>query len=301
MKFIFYDKANMGGVYKITNISNGRIYIGSTSRFRTRAQSHSNNLVANRHLNKFLQNDFNKCGNDAFIFEVVEVVEGTKKDRLDKEQIYIDRFYDGQKNCYNLVREAKDNRGGTRNKKQIDPLTDGRCKPFSEERKAKHTEKLKEVWADPELKEISRQNSLKRWEGHSANIVVSHKETGEKVLISGSVKQFCLERGLSYKAFNQLVKGKIKSSGGWYLGEEKPVYVDRHGEKRKPLTPEQRNKHSSGKYAGIKLVNADGNELVIATNVKEQCRELGMHYTTLLKVLKGICKTVNGYRKTCDM
>jgi group I intron endonuclease len=220
MKFIFFDKANFGGVYKLTNIQNGRIYIGSTSRFKDRARAHSNDLIANRHLNKFMQNDFNKCGTDAFLFEVIEVVEGNKEQRLAKEQVYIDRFYDNQKNCYNLAKEAKDTRGGTRNKKQIDPLTDGRCKPFSEERLEKHSKKLKETWQDPELKDLGKQNAMKRWNKHSANIKVRNIQTGEEVLITGSIRQWCKDVGVSYKAFHQLVKGKLNKSGGWALAIE---------------------------------------------------------------------------------
>lgn len=295
MKFIFFDKGNEGGVYKIININNSRIYIGSTSRFKTRAYSHSNNLEANRHLNKFMQNDFNKSGTDSFLFEVLEVVIGGKKERLEREQFYIDQWYDNQKNCYNLAKEAQDTRGGTRNKKQIDPQTDGRCKPFSEERLLKHTTKLKETWQDPELKEVSRKNGFKKWNNHSANITVTNKITGEKVIITGSVRQFCLERNLSYKAFNQLVKGKIKSSGGWFMGEVEPEYNSQKGEVRKPLSKEHRDKISGGKYVGIKLINDQGMELILGVNIKNQCRELNICYSTLLKVLNGTCKNVSGY------
>lgn len=218
MKFIFNDKANLAGVYKITNIQNGRIYIGSTSRFKTRAYSHNNDLIAKRHLNKFLQNDYNKCGSENFIFEVVEVVFGNRNERIEREQYFINQFYDEQKNCYNLVREARDNRGGTRNKKQFDPLTDGRCKPKTEEQLKKLSESLTQTWQQPEYRELSRQNAYEnRWKNHSANITVTNKKTGEKVVINGSVRQFCIDRNISYKAFNQLINGKIKSSGGWKL------------------------------------------------------------------------------------
>jgi len=297
MQIHYRNQSEFGGVYKITNILNGRVYIGSTSCFRKRAASHKCNLEANRHLNKFMQNDFNKSGTESFLFEVLEVVAGDKQERLDREQFYIDQWYDNQKNCYNLVKQARDTRSGTRNKKQIDPLTDNRCKPFSEERLAKHTAKLKDTWQDPKLKEGSRQNAIKQWSNQSVNnITVTNRVTGEKVIITGSVRQFCLERGISYKAFHQLVKGKLKSSGGWYMGEDEPVYIDQTGGKREPLSKEHRAKIAGGKFAGRKLVRDDGEELLLGSNIKEQCRELGLPYTTLLKVLSGRCKQVCGYR-----
>lgn len=296
MQIHYRNKSENGGIYKIINIQNGRVYIGSTSCFRKRLNNHRCNLETDRHLNKFMQNDFNKCGTDTFLFEVLEVVIGDKQDRLLREQFYIDQFYDDQKNCYNLVREARDNRGGTRNNKQIDPLTDGRCKPFSEERSSKHSEKLKEIWQQPEYRELSRQNAHKQWQEQSQNnITVTNKETGEKVIINGSVRQFCLERGLSYKAFHQLIKGKLKSSGGWFIGEEEPEYLSQKGQVRKPLSEEHRAKISGGKYTGQLLVNDKGQEIVLSSNVKQQCRDLGLPYSTLIKVLKGKCHSVYGY------
>lgn len=220
MQIHYRNQSEFGGVYKITNILNGRVYIGSTSCFRKRAASHKCNLEANRHLNKFMQNDFNKSGTESFLFEVLEVVAGDKQERLDREQFYIDQWYDNQKTCYNLAKEAKDTRSGTRNKKEIDPLTDGRCQSYSEERLTKHTEKMKEVWRTPELKELGKQNAMKRWDKHSANLKVRNIKTNEEVLITGSIRQWCKDVGVSYKAFHQLVKGKLKSSGGWALIRE---------------------------------------------------------------------------------
>jgi group I intron endonuclease len=220
MKLIFHDKGNEGGIYKIINLQNGRIYIGSTYRFKDRARGHKTELEAGRHLNKFLQNDYNKCGSEAFLFEVIETVMGDRKTRVEREQFHIDQWYDNQKNCYNLVPYAMDSRGGSRNKKQIDPLTDGRCKPFSEDRLAKHAEKAKLVWQDPELKDLGKQNAMKRWNKHSANIKVRNIQTGEEVLITGSIRQWCKDVGVSYKAFHQLVKGKLNKSGGWALAIE---------------------------------------------------------------------------------
>jgi hypothetical protein len=65
----------------------------------------------NKHGNRFLQANFNKClaeqGNDDFlVFEITEVVVGEKQDRLDKEQIYLNKFFDQGIQCYNLTKEA---------------------------------------------------------------------------------------------------------------------------------------------------------------------------------------------------
>lgn len=218
MKFLFQDKANEAGIYRIMNLTNGRVYIGSTYRFKHRAKGHHNDLLVGRHLNTFLQNDFNKCGSDALVFEVIEVVQGDKAARLQREQHFLDQFYDDQKQCYNLVPKAMDSRGGTRNKGVVDRTTDGRCKTPSQEVLIKRSEGLKKAFQDPELRaECSRRAKEVRWKGHSVNLVVVHKATGESVTIQGSLRQWCADRNLSYKAFHQLTQGKIKSSGGWTL------------------------------------------------------------------------------------
>jgi group I intron endonuclease len=297
MLFIFHEKANMAGVYKIVNLLNGRIYIGSTYRFKSRAHGHKTKLGFNQHENQFLQHDFNKCGTDAFLFEVLEVINGNKEARTDREQYFIDQFYDNQKNCYNLVPYAVDNRGGTHNKEEVDPSTDKRCQPHTTEHKNKISITGKETWQDPVLKEQASRFANKRWSNTEfQQYTFTNSITGETITTDCCLRQWCQERHYSYTAFNQLVHGKIKSSAGWYVGVIPPTYIDRKGEKHKPLSQEHRNKIANNKYTGIVLVNDKGEELVIACNVKEQAAQLNISYTTLLKVLKGICKSVNGWK-----
>lgn len=106
MKKVYKGHANKSGVYKIVNTTNGRIYIGSCKLFKVRAREHLKALSENRHSNKFLQNDFNKCGEIAFEFHVIEVVGSGQKNRLLVEQQYIDQHYDKQKQCYNIARQT---------------------------------------------------------------------------------------------------------------------------------------------------------------------------------------------------
>ncbi len=59
-----------------------------------------------------MQNDFNKClkeqnNHDFMIFEVLEVIHGNNKAlRKDREQVYIDQYYDNKQQCYNLQKFA---------------------------------------------------------------------------------------------------------------------------------------------------------------------------------------------------
>jgi len=60
------------GIYCIKNIINNKVYIGSSVNLNGREYKHFWMLKKNKHDNQFLQNSFNKYGENSFVFEVVE-------------------------------------------------------------------------------------------------------------------------------------------------------------------------------------------------------------------------------------
>ncbi len=68
------DIPTTSGIYKITCTVNKKIYIGSAVNLCRRRNDHFNNLQKNKHGNPKLQNAWNKYGEDAFTFEVLEYV-----------------------------------------------------------------------------------------------------------------------------------------------------------------------------------------------------------------------------------
>lgn len=95
---------NMMGVYKITNIQNGKFYIGSAVNFERRAYMHRNRLSAGQHRNAHLQNAWNKYGSAAFRFELVETVED-KSQLTAIEQKWIDNL-NASNDGYNICKVA---------------------------------------------------------------------------------------------------------------------------------------------------------------------------------------------------
>lgn len=78
-------------VYRILNVIDNKVYIGSTIDSERRKLQHFNQLEKGIHYNKYLQNAYDKYGKDAFIFEVIE--HDLKEDELIKrEQHYIRLF-----------------------------------------------------------------------------------------------------------------------------------------------------------------------------------------------------------------
>lgn len=89
------------GIYSIKNTLNGNIYIGSTFKFQERWATHLSNLRAKRHVNKYLQNSFNKYGEALFTFHVLEEVYDSEK-LLEREQYWMDFLNPS----YNICKEA---------------------------------------------------------------------------------------------------------------------------------------------------------------------------------------------------
>jgi hypothetical protein len=66
---------NSWGVYRITNVGTGKLYIGSSGELAIRIAWHHYRLFLGRHPNKSLQKDWNNSGHTTFRFSVIEVLD----------------------------------------------------------------------------------------------------------------------------------------------------------------------------------------------------------------------------------
>lgn len=83
--------ANVVGIYAIRNMVDGRIYVGSSTRFLgIRFSEHRKLLRGNRHHSIFLQRSWNKHGEPSFVFELIEIVTDPSA-LLPREQFWIDK------------------------------------------------------------------------------------------------------------------------------------------------------------------------------------------------------------------
>lgn len=92
----------MIGIYKITNIINGKTYIGQSVNIEKRFKTHKTNAFnkKNKEYNKLLYRAFRKYGIENFIFEIIE--ECPKEMLNEKESHYI-KLYNSNINGYNLT------------------------------------------------------------------------------------------------------------------------------------------------------------------------------------------------------
>ena len=82
------------GIYKILNLANGKIYVGSAFNLKKRESEHFHTLRNGTHHNYHLQKSFNKYGEKNFEFNIIEQI-FDKSLILQREQYWID-FY----KCY---------------------------------------------------------------------------------------------------------------------------------------------------------------------------------------------------------
>lgn len=76
------------GIYKIRNLQNNKIYIGSSNNIKRRWQKHKALLRYGKHPNSHLQSSWNKYGESLFEFSIVELC--GVENLLNREQYYID-------------------------------------------------------------------------------------------------------------------------------------------------------------------------------------------------------------------
>ena len=85
------------GIYEILNPVNGKRYVGSAMNFQHRWTAHLSALRCGRHHNPHLQHAFDKYGEDALVFSVLE--EAQEEPLLEREQHYMDML----KSEYNIA------------------------------------------------------------------------------------------------------------------------------------------------------------------------------------------------------
>jgi group I intron endonuclease len=100
----------MAVIYRITNMANGKYYIGSAESFARREWQHKYDLKRGVHKNPRLQAAWNKYGEEMFVFEVLEEIpEGGNQ--LQVEDGYLKKCV-GQPDCYNINPSAELSRLG---------------------------------------------------------------------------------------------------------------------------------------------------------------------------------------------
>ena len=208
MKFINQEKyKDSYGIYGIINKINGKVYVGQTGeRFLRRYWHHQWKLRDGSHDNTYLQNAWNKYGEDNFNYVVLEVVEDSSL--LDELEIkYID-YYKKNNSSYNMLLGG----GGRRGFK----MSENTKKLIAEKNRqhmlgTKHSEEAK--------KKMSKTRSG-RHINRSTDILNQEIVRNIKLLLIGgkSASEVSKELGVNYSLINNLISNntwKTVVVDGW--------------------------------------------------------------------------------------
>ena len=187
------------GIYKITCLTTGKFYIGSSQELTRRKIHHYNRLRANKHGNPHLQNSFNLYGEHDIIFAILEYCDTDKL--LIKEQFYIDQNK-GKGILFNVAEIAG---ASMRNKRHarstINKMKKSHTRPWlgkhlSDEHKTKISEKriqyIKEhgirKLTDDQVREVRKLKEL----GIGDRTVAKKMNISRKIVL-------CIRKGITYK------------------------------------------------------------------------------------------------------
>lgn len=165
------------GIYSITNIVTGDMYIGQTKvSFESRWREHIGSLKRGTHDNNYLQRSWVKYGEEGFKFEAIHLCD--ELDILDDLEIYYIKKYDTYMNGYNLTPGGNNYLPST---KQQDHET--RIKRL---RNAKQASREKSDYTETQ---IARVKQLLVDEDYCNNLEKIEKITGVKLNIIYSVRK----------------------------------------------------------------------------------------------------------------
>jgi group I intron endonuclease len=229
----------IAGIYEIRNVVNGKRYIGSAVNIRTRWMDHKKLLRRGNHHCKHLQNSWNKHGEKAFLFTILERVD-KKENLIPLEQEYIDTLMPE----YNTAKKAGSTLGvpclestkravGEASRKRI--ITD-------EYRQKMSSVKKGVPFTDEHKRNIS--------EGRRAYLAAGNKNGNER-----TVQQYTLDgifvrefesvtlaeqaTGLKGTHISRCARGKRGATGGFiwkYADGSSPEYISRADLQKKSVS-----------------------------------------------------------------
>jgi group I intron endonuclease len=241
----------VSGVYQWLCIPTGKVYVGSTQNLQKRRSHHLFELRQNRHSNTYLQHAWDKYGESAFLFSVLELCPIERL--IEREQYWIDATRCNQR-AYGFNRRivAESDRGLKRGGQALENIRQANKR---QDHSHLHT---------PEAREKARQAAAKRrgvaiTDDHKAKLSkakigtkrnpesVAHfgatirrqfasltpEERARRVAPKGmervfiltdpegnehrilNLSAFCAERGFDRAAFTRIMMGKKKNYKGW--------------------------------------------------------------------------------------
>jgi group I intron endonuclease len=244
----------VSGIYRITCTTTGKFYIGSAVNLYKRQDTHSYYLHRNAHHNPKLQASWNKYGEAAFIFEIVELVLIPEL-LTAREQYWLDTLKPFGIRGFNIARIAGSSRGVKRSAET--------CKKIGDAHRGRKP--------SPEAREKNRQAQIGKH---------SEYNRGKKASPETRAKMSATRRGRP--AHNRGTKHtpeaieKIRLAG---LGHT-------HSAESRAKMSDAGKVRQAGKRKTLIVTSPEGIEYTIV-GIRAFCRDHHLDRSTLIRVAKG--------------
>lgn len=182
------------GIYRIKNLVNNKVYVGSSKSIIGRFYTHKNLLSKNKHFNKHLQFSYNKYGLKSFSFDILEVIEINDNNLInEREEFYIQLYKSNDKKFgYNCRIKCTTNAGRK--------LTD------------EHIKKLK----ISHLGKKQSKESIEKIRKSSYKPVYKINSNGEIISKYTSIIEASEKNNLHRQCISRCCCGNLNSTGGFY-------------------------------------------------------------------------------------
>lgn len=241
--------AKIIGIYCIRNKINDKRYIGRSLEMQRRWEMHRKELNSNTHKNDYLQNAWNKYGEDNFEFEILELCEA---DRLDELEIhYIKKYgtFNNKEKGYNLQSGGNFSKASESTRKKISESNKGRKLKKEQIEKISNTRKITKTSTGIYRVVIAKDETCfqgYRW-------VYGYNENGKRVEISRTnlleLKKEVESRGLEWiindedNALKTILKDLRKPKFKRILSEEHKKKLSEYWSKSQLGTNNHRSKY----------------------------------------------------------
>ena len=250
------------GIYSLTNIINNKRIIGQSRNISNRWSNYKCLLRKNKYANPYLQNAWNKYGEENFKFEILLIC---SIENLDKEEIRLIKEYNSldRKFGYNLEIGGNSHTHSEETRKRISDAVSGEKNHFygkhhSEEHKRKISESSKgeKSWnygkhlSTETKKKIGLANSGEKhcfYGTHrpkETRAKISKAHTGKKASEETRKKQSDARINMPTKMKQKIIDNLRRINTGKVLSEETRAKISKalRGKKKKPMTEEHKRK-----------------------------------------------------------
>lgn len=263
----------MTGIYCIENQKNGKKYIGQAVDIERRFKLHKSKLRNGKHSNEHLQRAWNKYGEPAFLFYVIELCD---KSSLSEKEIYYISLLKTYDNGYNMTFGGEGTRGY-----------------FHTDEYKEHMRKLSigRTFSDETLQKMSDAKRGKATQYKSQETKISaYKKVSEKL----KGKEFTDEHKAN---ISKAKKGKSPWNKGLkFPPEAHPMYGKHLSESAKQKISCANKGRTRTKQERLacakKVLCVDTNELF--TSITDAAKKYGVSIYAISNVLRGKSNTCKG-------